>query len=71
MNKFYKNVLDAINKLGSEYKVRDHGKLSSQIRNPNDFAAALGYPIQRITKTLFLRSRDGRAYAAVCLMDRR
>jgi Cys-tRNA(Pro)/Cys-tRNA(Cys) deacylase len=72
MNKPHKNVLDAINKLGTEYKVHNHGKLSSQIRNPNDFAAALGYPIQRITKTLFLRSHDGQAYvAAVCSMDRR
>jgi Cys-tRNA(Pro)/Cys-tRNA(Cys) deacylase len=72
MNELHKNVRSAISKLGTEYKIHDHSKLSSEIRNPNDFAAALGYPIQRITKTLFLRSHDGQTYAAaVCSMNRR
>jgi Cys-tRNA(Pro)/Cys-tRNA(Cys) deacylase len=72
MNKPHKNVVDAISRFPTEYKIHDHSKLSSEIRNPNDFAAALGYPIQRITKTLFLRSHDGQSYvAAVCSMDRR
>jgi Cys-tRNA(Pro)/Cys-tRNA(Cys) deacylase len=72
MNELHKNVQDAISKLGTEYKVHDHSKFSSEIRNPNDFAAALGYSIQRITKTLFLRGHDGQTYAAaVFSMDRR
>lgn len=64
---------DAISKLRrSEYKIYDHSKASSEIRKPDDFAAVLGYPIQRITKTLFLRSHDGQTYvAAVCSIDRR
>jgi Cys-tRNA(Pro)/Cys-tRNA(Cys) deacylase len=72
MNVLHKNVQDAISKFEFEYKIHDHSNLSSEIRNPNDFAAALGYSIQRITKTLFLRSHDGQTYAAaVCSMDRR
>lgn len=72
MNKLHENVESAVASLGGAYKVHDHSTLPSEIKNPNDFAAALGYPIQRITKTLFLRSHDGQSYAvAVCSMDRR
>lgn len=71
-DKLHKNVQDAIGTLKIEYKIHDHANFPTAIRNPDDFAAALGYPIQRITKTLFLRSRDERAYAvAVCSIDRR
>ena len=72
MNELHKNIRTAIDKLEAGYKIHDHNKLPSEIRNPNDFAAALGYPIQRITKTLLLRSHDGQVYvAAVCSVDRR
>lgn len=72
MDKLHRNVQAAISVLDAGYKVHDHGKLSSEIRTPYDFAVALGYPIQRITKTLFLRSRGGQAYAAaVYSIDRR
>jgi Cys-tRNA(Pro)/Cys-tRNA(Cys) deacylase len=72
MTDLHQNVQAAVSKLETEYKIHDHGELSSEIRSPDDFAAALGYPIQRITKTLFLRSHDGQAYAAaVCSIDRR
>lgn len=72
MNELHQNVQAAINKLEAKYKIHDHRKLSSEIKSPNDFATALGYPIQRITKTLFLRGQDGQSYAAaVCSIDRR
>jgi Cys-tRNA(Pro)/Cys-tRNA(Cys) deacylase len=72
LSKLHEKVQDAISKIEPEYKIHDHSKLSVEIRNPNDFAVALGYPIHRITKTLFLRSNDGQAYAvAVCSIDRR
>jgi Cys-tRNA(Pro)/Cys-tRNA(Cys) deacylase len=70
--KLHENVQAAIGRLETGYEIHDHGELSSKIRNPADFAAALGYPIQRITKTLFLRSHGGEIYAvAVCSIDRR
>jgi Cys-tRNA(Pro)/Cys-tRNA(Cys) deacylase len=72
IHKLHKNVQAALSRLEVEYKVHDHRKLPSEIRNPQDFAAALGYPIQRVTKTLFLRSEDREIYAAVvCSIDRR
>lgn len=70
--KAHKNVQAALSGLGAEFKVYDHGKLPSEIRSPLDFAGVLGYPVQRITKTLFLLSHDRQvAAAAVCSVDRR
>src|SRR5579862_9014630 len=72
MNELHGNVREAVRQLGTEYKIHDHSKLPSKIRNPNDFAMALGYPIWRITKTIFLCSRDVQSYAAaVCSVNRR
>lgn len=75
MNDFYKlhkSIRAAVSGLGIEYKIYDHNEFIPQIKSPHDFAAALKYSIQRISKALFLRSRDGRFYAvAVCSIDRR
>lgn len=72
LSKIHENVQGAIIGLEPRYKIHDHSEYPAEIRSPYDFAAALGYPIQRITKTVFLRSRDGQAYvAAVCSADRR
>jgi Cys-tRNA(Pro)/Cys-tRNA(Cys) deacylase len=72
IDKLHKEVQDAIGPFATDYKIHDHSTFPAQIKNPGDFAAALGYPIGRITKTLFLRSHDGQAYAAaVCSIDRR
>ena len=72
LEKAHKNVQAAIVELDGGYKIHDHGKISSEIKTPHDFAAALGYPIQRITKTLFLHSHDGQvSVATVCSIDRR
>ena len=72
MNELHRNVEAALRGFEPKYKVHDHSRLSTTIRNPQDFASALGYNIQRITKTLFLRSHDVETYAAaVCSMDRR
>jgi Cys-tRNA(Pro)/Cys-tRNA(Cys) deacylase len=72
VNELHQHVQEVVAALGTSYKIHDHSTLPKEIKNPNDFAAALGYPIQRITKTLFLRSHDGQSYAAVvCSMDQR
>lgn len=72
LHKLHENVQAVLNGLQAEYKIHDHSKISSEIRSPQDFAVALRYPIQRITKTLFLSSQDRQIYAvAVCSIDRR
>jgi Cys-tRNA(Pro)/Cys-tRNA(Cys) deacylase len=70
--KLHKNVEAAIKNLETEYKIRDHSDYSVEIKSPRDFAEALGCPIECITKTLFLCSRDRHSYTvAVCSVDRR
>ena len=71
-HKLHKNVQAAISGSGIEYRIHDHGNYTPEIKSPHDFAMALKYSIQRISKTLFLRSRDGHFYAvAVCSINRR
>jgi Cys-tRNA(Pro)/Cys-tRNA(Cys) deacylase len=71
-HKLHKNVQAAVSGLEAECKVYDHRNFSSEIKNSGDFAAALGYPIQRITKTLFLSSHGGAIYGvAVCSTGQR
>jgi Cys-tRNA(Pro)/Cys-tRNA(Cys) deacylase len=44
------------------YQLRRHSDFSGPIRNPADFASALGYDAGRITKTLFLKAAAGGAF---------
>lgn len=70
--KLHENVYAAIRGVETECKVYDHRELAAEISSPADFAAAIGYPVERIAKTLFLCSPDRRAYAAaVCSVSRR
>jgi Cys-tRNA(Pro)/Cys-tRNA(Cys) deacylase len=72
IEKLHENVRAAIRGLDAEWKVYDHRELATEIRTPADFASALGYPVERIAKTLFLCSPDRQAYAAaVCSVSRR
>lgn len=65
-------VITALEEAGLDYRVHCHDDYPAPIRVPKDFADALGYSEGRITKTLFLRSRDGdRHYLLVCGMDKR
>jgi Cys-tRNA(Pro)/Cys-tRNA(Cys) deacylase len=72
IEKLHENVHAAIQGREAEYKVHDHRDLATEIRTPADFASALGYPVERIAKTLFLCSPDRQVYAAaVCSVSRR
>jgi Cys-tRNA(Pro)/Cys-tRNA(Cys) deacylase len=72
IEKLHENVSAAIRGVGAEWKVFDHRDLAAEIRTPDDFASALGYPVERIAKTLFLCSPDRQVYAAaVCSISRR
>lgn len=72
LSKLHTSVQAALSGPKVEHKVHDHGDLPSEINSPHDFAAALGYPVQRIARTLFLRSHDRQSHAvAVWSADRR
>lgn len=61
----HSHVTDALAHAGVPYRPRRHADVPGPIRTPADFAAALGYPVARITKTLFLRDAGTSAYALV------
>ena len=72
LGKLPMNIRAAISGRGIECKIHEHKEFLMEIVSPQDFATALGYPVQRITKTLFLRSDDAQVYAvAVCSINRR
>jgi Cys-tRNA(Pro)/Cys-tRNA(Cys) deacylase len=49
------NVQRELERSGLSYAIRRHNDLPVNIRSPSDFAQALGYPIERITKSLLVR----------------
>lgn len=55
-------VIDALDTGSVSYQVHSHDDFAQSIRTPADFARALGYPEERITKTLFLKTRNGSPY---------
>jgi Cys-tRNA(Pro)/Cys-tRNA(Cys) deacylase len=59
------NVLAALERAEKSWKLVSHASLSSEIRGPQDFATALGWSVDRITKTLFVKSHDGESFAMI------
>ena len=60
-------ILKQLEPYADSFKVHRHSDLPAPITNPADFAAALGYDINRIAKTLLLRSQSRFDYYAVTL----
>lgn len=58
-------VREAIERTGLSVAVHRHRDLSAEINGPHDVARALGYPMERISKSLFLRVQDKDEYAVV------
>jgi Cys-tRNA(Pro)/Cys-tRNA(Cys) deacylase len=50
---------------GVPHTVHRHADQATPIRSPADFAAALGYPLARIAKTLLVQAGQGERYALV------
>jgi Cys-tRNA(Pro)/Cys-tRNA(Cys) deacylase len=68
----HERIAKALSASGAEFRERRHADLPPPIRSPKDFAAAIGYPLSRITKSLFLRDRSSEKFAvAVCSVDRK
>ncbi len=54
------------------YTEHRHADLPTPIRNPQDFAQALGYPLSYITKSVVFSSEPDKTYSlAVCSVDRK
>lgn len=63
------SVLDASS---IEYRIWKHADLPVPIRNPQDFANALNYPLARITKSVLFRAEPQKIYTlVVCSIDRK
>ena len=59
------NVEEALRTNSVEYTIHRHDAFSAPIHSPADFAAALGYDLGRITKTLLVRSMARDMHALV------
>jgi prolyl-tRNA editing enzyme YbaK/EbsC (Cys-tRNA(Pro) deacylase) len=65
-------VRAALQKAGVSYTIHRHADQPFPINGPADFARALGYPIARITKSLFLRCRcHGKYFVVVAPVAKR
>src|SRR5687767_7227447 len=52
---------------GVEYQLHHHRDFQVAIRSPHDFAGVLGYDVDRIAKTLLVRSTDADQFAVIVL----
>lgn len=59
------HVLAALTAAKVDFRERRHADYPVVITSPADFAAALGYSVERISKTLFLRASDQQNFGAV------
>lgn len=58
-------VIYILEKHRISYQVHRHSRQQSEIRVPEDFAEALGYEVERISKTMFVRDPDATTFALV------
>lgn len=71
MNEMHPRVASALQALVEEVVIHDHSSLPREIRSPDDFSRAVGIPLSRVTKSLFLSRPDGGYAIAVAGMGRR
>ncbi len=65
-------VRAALAKVGARFRIHRHSDQPFAIEGPADFARALGYPLERITKSLFLRCPcHGKYQVVVCPVDKK
>jgi len=60
-------VIYYLQKHGVPYRLHRHAEQDREIERPEDFAAALGYDVARISKALFVCDRDSDTYAILVL----
>ena len=65
-------VARALEVSGKAYQIHRHQQFDTPIRGPGDFAAALGYSLDRIVKAVFLRDHGATRFAmGVCATNRK
>lgn len=66
------NVQKILDKASITYKVYFHNNYPQPIRSPIDFANAIGYEIERITKSVYFHSKDCNTFViAVCSSNKK
>lgn len=64
-------VAAVLERHGLRPRIHRHRDMPQPQNGPEDVARALGWPLDRITKSLFLRARDGSYVVVVCPVMRR
>jgi Cys-tRNA(Pro)/Cys-tRNA(Cys) deacylase len=65
------NVLLHLQRIKISFKLHKHEECAFPIKSPKDFAKALGYPLERITKSLFLSAQADGYAVAVCSINKK
>lgn len=71
MNALHSRVQRAVEASGATVKIHDHSALETEIKSPADFSEAIGLPLSRVSKSLFLRKKEGGYVVAVLGMTER
>lgn len=67
MNELHERVRRHLESAAVAHTVHDHATLPAPVSSPADFAAMLGYPVDRIMKTLICQVRStGKLVAVTC-----
>lgn len=71
MNTLHSRVQRALDASGAIVKIHDHSAFEIEIKSPADFSEVVGLPLSRVTKSLFLRRKEGEYLVAVLGMTER
>jgi Cys-tRNA(Pro)/Cys-tRNA(Cys) deacylase len=65
-------IQERLNQQVETFEVREHAAFGIPIKSPADFARALGYPIERIVKSVLLRGQSSQEFLlAVCSVNKK
>lgn len=72
MNELHNRVRSAVDELGLQVIVHDHDTFELPIDSPSALSEILGFPLERITKSVLLQQQSGDGLVlAVCPVSRR
>ena len=72
MSEISPRISEVLERSQVQYTIKHHAECDRPIDSPTDFAAALGYEVDRITKSLFtFASNEGRYVMLVCPASRK
>jgi Cys-tRNA(Pro)/Cys-tRNA(Cys) deacylase len=71
MSAVHPSVLRHLQQAQLPFIVHKHADYPGPIRSPQDFAQALGYPIERISKSLFLAAGQNQHAISLCSINKK